>query len=350
MHARNSCSQRIRTSRFVLPLAALPHLARPPTHVVCPPTHLPPSPHLVCRDARRRLCRHTQRQHQRRRHHTRARQQQQCVAWHAATVRSPHRVCRRLSILQAHAPGRRGALKCDAGKCDADKCDAGKSAPASVTLASVTLANVTPASVTPATACVCVCGCLCAGACVRQGVLLADKGGGLWCAFKVGVTLKDAVPRALQGPQGVLVTGDSGVREAFTNHFETLLGGESDICETAMQWLRQAAAGRQIYAELAEGYGSPPDLPPDHTGSEAVVRVDGEVGRSFTVEAAVRQGCVIAPTFFNVFVNHILQAISHSCPPTSNLAFKLLRSQAVHCRHILSLALWHLCRRFGVAS
>eukprot|EP00955_Chlamydomonas_euryale_P022470 237396-Chlamydomonas_euryale.AAC.10 len=33
---------------------------------------------------------------------------------------------------------------------------------------------------------------------------------------------------------------------AFPDHFDTLLRGESDICETAMQWLRQAAAGRQI--------------------------------------------------------------------------------------------------------
>eukprot|EP00955_Chlamydomonas_euryale_P052726 355253-Chlamydomonas_euryale.AAC.1 len=35
----------------------------------------------------------------------------------------------------------------------------------------------------------------------------------------------------------MLTTGDSGVQEAFTNHFETLLGGKIDICETAMQCL-----------------------------------------------------------------------------------------------------------------
>eukprot|EP00955_Chlamydomonas_euryale_P082692 363759-Chlamydomonas_euryale.AAC.11 len=44
-----------------------------------------------------------------------------------------------------------------------------------------------------------------------------------------------------------------------------------------------------------------------HTGTEAVVRVGGEVGRSFTVKAGVRQG----------------RRPSQSCPPTSNLAFKL---------------------------
>eukprot|EP00955_Chlamydomonas_euryale_P082694 363759-Chlamydomonas_euryale.AAC.13 len=42
-----------------------------------------------------------------------------------------------------------------------------------------------------------------------------------------GNNTKDAVPRATQGPQGVLMTGDS---KAFTNHLETLLRGESHIC------------------------------------------------------------------------------------------------------------------------
>eukprot|EP00955_Chlamydomonas_euryale_P104421 365566-Chlamydomonas_euryale.AAC.5 len=54
------------------------------------------------------------------------------------------------------------------------------------------------------------------------------------------------VTRALQSPQGVLVTGDCHcIQEAFTNHFETLLG-VSNNRETAMQWLEQAAAWRQI--------------------------------------------------------------------------------------------------------
>eukprot|EP00955_Chlamydomonas_euryale_P061441 358031-Chlamydomonas_euryale.AAC.13 len=66
-----------------------------------------------------------------------------------------------------------------------------------------------------------------------------------------GKNTRDAVPIAMQGCQGVLMTGDSGVREAFTNHLERLLGGKSDICETAM--LRQAASGRQIDTEVAEG-------------------------------------------------------------------------------------------------
>ena len=321
-----------------------------------------------------------------------------------------------------------------------------------------------------------------------------------------GRNTKDAIPRAMRGPQGVLMTGDSGVREAFTDHFETLLGGESDICETAMQWLRQAAAGRQIDTEVAEAYGRPPDLEevqacikalrshaapggdqmeatflkagvpiaqwllkvicyawesgiapaewksaviaplykgkgprdtagsyrgisllsiagkvyaalllhrtveqiepklheaqngfrkgrgttdamftlrslvntvarhqlptaPDevtptlaiafvdftkaydsisrealwqvlklygvhphviklledlHTGTEAVIRVDGKVGRSFTVKAGVRQGCVIAPTLFNVFVDHILQEALSRLPPDKQFGVQII--------------------------
>eukprot|EP00955_Chlamydomonas_euryale_P080264 363402-Chlamydomonas_euryale.AAC.5 len=74
----------------------------------------------------------------------------------------------------------------------------------------------------------------------------------------------------MHGSQGVLIIGDSGVREAFTNYFETLLGGESDICETAMRWLRQAAAGRQIDCEVSEGYGRPPDLEEVHACIKAL--------------------------------------------------------------------------------
>eukprot|EP00955_Chlamydomonas_euryale_P037509 350792-Chlamydomonas_euryale.AAC.2 len=81
-----------------------------------------------------------------------------------------------------------------------------------------------------------------------------------------------------------------------------------------------------------------------HTGTEAVVRVDGEVGRSFTVKVEVQQGCVIAPTLFNVFVNHILKEALAQLPPTSNLVSKLLLSRAVDCRQISSLTLWHLAK------
>eukprot|EP00955_Chlamydomonas_euryale_P071823 361207-Chlamydomonas_euryale.AAC.2 len=62
-----------------------------------------------------------------------------------------------------------------------------------------------------------------------------------------------------------------------------------------------------------------------HTGTEAVVRVDGEVERSFSVKTGVRQGCVIAPTLFNVFVDHILQeALSQLPPPDKQLGIQII--------------------------
>eukprot|EP00955_Chlamydomonas_euryale_P034173 349707-Chlamydomonas_euryale.AAC.2 len=69
-----------------------------------------------------------------------------------------------------------------------------------------------------------------------------------------------------------------------------------------------------------------------HTSTEAVVRVDGEVGRSFTVKAGVRQGCVLAPTFSNVFVDHILQEALSQLPTDKQFGEQLLQSRAVHCR------------------
>jgi hypothetical protein len=52
-----------------------------------------------------------------------------------------------------------------------------------------------------------------------------------------------------------------------------------------------------------------------HTGTSAAVRLGGELGRSFLVTAGVRQGCVIAPTLFNVFIDHVLRAALARMPP-----------------------------------
>eukprot|EP00955_Chlamydomonas_euryale_P081065 363518-Chlamydomonas_euryale.AAC.12 len=72
---------------------------------------------------------------------------------------------------------------------------------------------------------------------------------------------KDAVPRAVRAPEGVLMTGTAGCeRLSPTNVRHSLLGNESDKCETAMQWLRQAAAGRHIDTQVAEGCGRLPDV------------------------------------------------------------------------------------------
>eukprot|EP00955_Chlamydomonas_euryale_P107549 365778-Chlamydomonas_euryale.AAC.9 len=65
---------------------------------------------------------------------------------------------------------------------------------------------------------------------------------------------------------------------------------------------------------------------------EAGMQVDGKMGRSFTVNAGVRQGCVIAGILFNDLSTIFCKRPSHSCPLTSNLAFKLTPSLAVHCR------------------
>eukprot|EP00955_Chlamydomonas_euryale_P108515 365856-Chlamydomonas_euryale.AAC.5 len=65
----------------------------------------------------------------------------------------------------------------------------------------------------------------------------------------------------------------------------------------------------------------------------AVVRMDGEMGRPFTVKMGVRQGCVIAPTLFNVLVDHILQQPLSQLPLNKN-SHCLLLSRAVHCRQI----------------
>jgi Reverse transcriptase (RNA-dependent DNA polymerase) len=44
-----------------------------------------------------------------------------------------------------------------------------------------------------------------------------------------------------------------------------------------------------------------------HSGTYAAVRLDGKVGSRFDVTAGVRQGCVIAPTLFNIFIDHVVR-------------------------------------------
>eukprot|EP00955_Chlamydomonas_euryale_P036616 350494-Chlamydomonas_euryale.AAC.23 len=63
-----------------------------------------------------------------------------------------------------------------------------------------------------------------------------------------------------------------------------------------------------------------------HTGTEAVVRVDGEAKRSFTAKSGVRQGCVIAPTLLNVFVDHLLQEVLSQLPPDKQFGVQIIKS------------------------
>jgi hypothetical protein len=44
-----------------------------------------------------------------------------------------------------------------------------------------------------------------------------------------------------------------------------------------------------------------------HTDTAAAVRLAGKIGHEFPVSSGVRQGCVIAPTLFNVFIDHIVK-------------------------------------------
>eukprot|EP00955_Chlamydomonas_euryale_P103588 365507-Chlamydomonas_euryale.AAC.5 len=58
--------------------------------------------------------------------------------------------------------------------------------------------------------------------------------------------------------------------------------------------------------------------------TEAVVRVDGEVKRSFTAKTGVRQRCVNAPTPFNVLVDDFLQEALSQLPPDKQLSVQII--------------------------
>eukprot|EP00955_Chlamydomonas_euryale_P116030 366391-Chlamydomonas_euryale.AAC.39 len=80
----------------------------------------------------------------------------------------------------------------------------------------------------------------------------------------------------------------------------------------------QNSPGWETLWEVLKLYGVHPHvikfLEDLHMGTEVVVRVDGEVGRSFTVKAGVRQVCAITPTIFNVLSTIFCKRTSHSCP------------------------------------
>jgi hypothetical protein len=52
-----------------------------------------------------------------------------------------------------------------------------------------------------------------------------------------------------------------------------------------------------------------------HVGTQAAVRMDGQVGPTFEVSEGVRQGCVIAPLLFNVFMDFVVKQALARMPP-----------------------------------
>jgi hypothetical protein len=51
-----------------------------------------------------------------------------------------------------------------------------------------------------------------------------------------------------------------------------------------------------------------------HTGTQAAVRLDGTLGEWFDVTSGVRQGCVIAPLLFNVFMDFVVRQALKQMP------------------------------------
>ena len=66
-----------------------------------------------------------------------------------------------------------------------------------------------------------------------------------------------------------------------------------------------------------------------------MVRVNGELGPEFEVTAGVRQGCVIAPTLFNVFIDMVVRKALMRMPENC-VAFES------RCKGRLSLAPMHI--------
>jgi hypothetical protein len=53
------------------------------------------------------------------------------------------------------------------------------------------------------------------------------------------------------------------------------------------------------------------------TGTLATVRLGGDLGQEFSVGSGVRQGCIVAPLLFNVFLDFVVKQALASMPPDS---------------------------------
>ena len=72
--------------------------------------------------------------------------------------------------------------------------------------------------------------------------------------------------------------------------------------------------------KLLEKTGCPPKLlsiiASFHVSRHGTVSFDGEIAETFTIDSGVKQGCVLAPTLFGIFLSLMLTyALASSCTP-----------------------------------
>jgi hypothetical protein len=57
-----------------------------------------------------------------------------------------------------------------------------------------------------------------------------------------------------------------------------------------------------------------------HVGTLATVRLGGQVGKEFTVNSSVRQGCVVVPLLFNVFLDFVVRQALADMPEDAGVS------------------------------
>jgi hypothetical protein len=84
---------------------------------------------------------------------------------------------------------------------------------------------------------------------------------------------------------------------------------------------------RDVLWQVLRAYGVPPllvELVSDlHTGTLAAVRLGSQKGEPFSVSCGVRQGCIIAPLLFNVFIDFVVRQALARMPSTCGVSFAL---------------------------